>query len=254
MISRCIALTGVLIFINTLALAQTPSDVDRVIHNFNARVASAYEAGDRYSILSKASTIAREAFHYLKRTLPKVHGSLAYNYEHSVGIRIVTSADRKFRLWMFDESEGSSGTFETLLEYQTSSGSKVLDISDRTPRSAISGGWSDTIYSITSSTGKTSYLPIMHYAADSRTAATGVKAYTIDGDRLERNVKLFKTPKRELSSISYFYDFFKSEGLSEIRLVDNKLLIPLVEEDSVTSGNLRYEFDGKQFVYKGIEK
>ena len=37
--------------------------------------------------------------------------------------------------------------------------------------------------------------------------------------------------------------------------VDQKLLtIPIVEGDSMTSGVLRYEFDGVHFVYKGITK
>jgi hypothetical protein len=231
------------------ALAQTPREVNRKLADAERNSVDLYN-GNRDSLV----TIMNQTYKYLKATLPKVRGSLDFNYDSAgLFIKTATSADRKLRLWSINVSGGSYGYYGQLAEFRTPHDIRVLDFTD-SESDLNPGGWFDTIYSVKSKSGKTFYLPVIHYHYDNRDLATGINAFTIDEDVLCRNVKLFRTPKKKLSSIEYAYDFFMSHGLSKIQFDRKSLFIPVVKGDSVTSSNLRYEFDGEEFVYKGVEK
>jgi hypothetical protein len=199
---------------------------------------------------------------YLLKTLPRVKGSLQHNYGFEQAmIRCAVSTDKRLRIWTLDASVAEAGEYLTIAEFETTKGPRVRDLTiPRKEYELGQGGWCDTVYSVTSKDGITFYLPVTHFAADRDYVGTSIENYNIVGSSLRSGFKLFSAKKKQLSGISYSYSWGNSNdrdsGIPQIRMNNDgkTILIPLVKDDYVTNSNLRYEFDGKKFVFKGVEK
>lgn len=208
--------------------------------------------------------IESSLYDYLLRALPHVRNSLDSDFRSGKGIfSYVTSSDRKERIWTFNESVAEAGQFSSFIELRTKNGIKTIDMRDTSELEEGNVGYGcryDSIYSITSDSGVTYYLTLMTSVGDRRNAVMSIDANVIDGDSLKSNIKLFRTPQKELTSISFDYDPMESSddkgNFPKMRVDATKrtLFIPVVKNHKITNKNLRYEFDGKQFVFKGVEK
>ena len=205
---------------------------------------------------------------YLIKTLPEIPNSLSAPIGRTGGVWVAAAPDGKMRSWAWDtDLGGTMPVIYLILEYLTPKGIRVVDMTD-TSEGAGNCGWYDTIYHIISDSKQSFYLPRMRLKASTCLTGAEISAYSIEDTGLRTDVRIFKTPKKLLSSIDYEYNYFSnyddSTGTERHQLElrdDGKLLtIPVVKNSGdpcggeMTSKSLRYEFDGEHFVYKGISK
>lgn len=177
-------------------------------------------------------------------------------------IYIATSDDGKFRIYSWDmEDGGTMHDFANLYQYTGADGkvySKQDDVSEEDY-----GGFVTDIFTLDTKKGKV-YITCSTAIGSTKINAQSADLYKIDGDRLEPDVKLFKTSSGLTSTLSFGYDFFSVVDRRErpVRLIsfDKKtktLRIPVVIEDKefpdgrVTNRNITYRFDGTYFVKTG---
>ncbi len=181
------------------------------------------------------------------------------NFERGA-VCVLTSADRRFRIYWWDtETGGTMHFYAGVIQYLAAPGrAGTLDLDDK--RTMEDGGspgyWYDELYSVTTKSGNTFYLPV--YGADysTRDKASGIRAYTIRAGKLRGDVPFFFTKTKQYSDISYNYDFFKyagrEEGLPQLTYLEKEreVVIPVVTKDNtITDRVLVYRFDGERFVY-----
>lgn len=176
----------------------------------------------------------------------------------TAGIVVLTSEDNKFRIYCWDTETGGTMRFlNSLIQYRTEVGAKVVVLND-IATTEEPGAFYREIYTVHATNGNTYYLVTSRGIYSSRDIVEGIQAYTIEKDKLNDSIKLFRTAKQQLNDISYACDFFSNIDSNTgsqrnlIRLSDDKqtLFIPIVNaKDEVTDRSLIYKFDGNQFVY-----
>lgn len=182
----------------------------------------------------------------------------ALHFEHG-SVAVLTSADRRFRIYYWDTWTGGTMHFYAgVIQYLAAPGrAATVDLDDK--KTMEDGGdpghWYSAIHSVTTKNGKTFYLPIFHGTYSTRDLATGIRAYTIRGGKLQDDVPFFFTKTKQYNSISYRYDFFASgaEAIPQISVSKDgqDVLIPVVMKGgNVTDRVLRYRFNGEHFVYE----
>lgn len=147
---------------------------------------------------------------------------------------------------------------DSVFQYRNKSG-KVLTWAD-TEEEESGGGFYHDIFQLDSSTG-TVYLGVSTFIGSTSYAGQSIRVFKINGDKLDRDVKLIRTASGLQNSISFAYDFFTVVDRPErpIRLfkfdaATRAFTFPVVIEDEktpqgrVTNKLIRYRFNGTYFV------
>lgn len=180
----------------------------------------------------------------------------------SFGMQILTSDDGQLRFYCWDDQTGGTArSFNTLVQYKTTTGSDVRVVNDASVEeegAVSSGAFYSEIHTIqTESHGKV-YLVQTVAIGSSKDVIAGIGAYAIENGVLNDTVKMFKTAKGTLSDISYYYDRQTNvddktgDQKNTLHLSEDKktLYVPVVDNDGKVSGkSLVYKFDGNLFVF-----
>lgn len=177
----------------------------------------------------------------------------------SKDIHIVTSEDKKLRIYSWDTQEGGTMKFfDRIIQYKTGDQVHTYDVS---PEEGDSGAFTIAIHRIEIQNRK--YYLVVDYAIGStKDHAQSVQAYTIHKDQLDTQVKIFKTSKELLNTILVYFDFFSVVDRKErpVQLIQynpkkKSLYIPVVNEAGTVSNSfLVYSVQGNYLKYTGIQK
>jgi hypothetical protein len=171
------------------------------------------------------------------------------------GLRVITSSDKKLRIFSWDENSGGTmHTFRNLFQYQN--GNEIIIKSDTSnpaqPENDGNGFYSEIVPILLN--GKKIYLTICHAIYCTSCAYQSVKLFTINGKVFEP-VKLIKTTTGVKAELGFEFDFFSVVDRPERPLkliyfdVKNKTIkIPVViAKGEVTNRFITYKFTGKYF-------
>jgi hypothetical protein len=250
-----------ILIIPSISSSQTPDEVVRTIRSY-MDIINNNRGNPRKCNPANDSLIA-----YIQATLPKVPELLLRQYDTVYyGMDVGTSADRKFRIWSWDDGSawmsGQIMIFIAFAEFQTPQGIKVQRL---TWGDTTYDGWElgcgklcNPIYSVQTLDNKMYYLPVFIYNADWGRASRDIEAFRIDGNSLDVRTKIFKTKNKKLiGAIPINFNCGRGWEKHNFRVLDDgrTLLVPIIDRDeNMTSKDLKYEFDGNQYIYKGINK
>jgi hypothetical protein len=177
----------------------------------------------------------------------------------SLGMKVLTSDDRKFRIYCWDTWTGGTMHFlDAIVQYKIEKGSReyvLNDISESTEEGGDCGFWYSELHTIYANGSKTYYLPVYYGIYSGIEHASGISAYAIEGDKLNNEPRIFKPTGKPLYDISYSFTsgtVDKESAENNITLSADKktLSIPITDKDRVvTEKSLIYKFDGDKFVY-----
>lgn len=206
----------------------------------------------------------KNLLNYLTETCLKNPATLKYDFAtlKNSGFNILTSEDKKFRIYCWDVMRGGSAhSFNALIQYDVQTGTKIKILNDdsNTEEGVVSSGsyYSD-LYTFHTASNKTVYLAIGHGIIWSGAGGDDISAYTIENGELNDSIKFFQTPTRSFNSIEFSYDLTdyvnsdKNVGYPEFKLSSDKqtLYVPIIKKnDEITSKFLVYKFNGYKFVY-----
>jgi hypothetical protein len=211
---------------------------------------------------------------YLTATLPRLPETLTdsisppsysvrawytHNIHYNPIMTIVSSSDNTMRIWTWNTlTGGSMPSMNHIIEYKTANGIKTDRVYD--------AGNVDTIYTLSSKSGKKYYLVRSTWRGDGRHVGNGICAYSIDGEALTTN-SIFEVPKDNEeydSRVENGLQFVISIGEQDCPIAgitfdgkSNKLFIQQIEfDDKENRGFLSsewnvYKFNGEHFIYKG---
>jgi len=204
--------------------------------------------------LGKENNLFKKVLLNLTKTDP---ASITYPFSKLESVAIVSSPDKKFRVYSRDlRTGGTMHFYDNIFQYQTNH--KVFAYSPRyAHEQAETGAWIFEIFEVNIQ-NKKSYLAVYNIIGSSRISYQKVKAFSIENQQLNSNFKLFKSGKNILNEIGFEFDFSSVADRPErpVRLIkyDAKtriLKIPVVLEfGKVTKKFIHYEFDGRYFIYK----
>lgn len=173
---------------------------------------------------------------------------------------IATSDDGKFRIYSWDLQDGGTmHDFANVYQYQSADG-KVYSKTDEPTEEGDYGSFVTDIYTLDTKGGKI-YIVCSTFIGSTKLRFQSADLYKIDGDTLDKEVKLIKTKSGLTNTLNFEYDFFSVVDRKErpVKLVsfDKKtktLKIPVVIEDEefpdgrVTNRFISYQFNGAYFV------
>ena len=175
---------------------------------------------------------------------------------------IVTSRDRRFRIYSWDNQQGGSGRiYEVVFQYLDSTGKSRASSYDAGGEGVVCAPYYHQLFQMNMKGG-----PL--YLANSTAVCSGalsgqeLSIFRIEGKNLNKNVKLIKAAKGLASSVSFEYDFFSVVDHPErpVKLIffdeeKRSFKFPVVVEDPkfinggrVTDKFITYKFNGKYFV------
>ncbi len=170
-------------------------------------------------------------------------------------LKMVTSADKKLRVYSWDNNSGGTMRFFNQM-YQFNANGNIMV--NESLASNDSQAYFSKIYTVQNKNNESIYLVISNSILSSKYSVQHINAYKIDSKNLQ-NAAVFKTKTNTLDKISVEYDFFSVVDRPErpvelITFENNTLKIALVDDkQNVTSKNLIYEWNGDVFVYKGVK-
>jgi hypothetical protein len=250
-----------LMFFMVLAIstfAQTPQEIEQNLVKLYAKVSdnSGYKSDNDSDLLEKANDDFKAKI--LKYT--KVAPTLKYKFgELNKEVTITTSEDGKFRAYSWDRLDGGTmHFFETVYQFQGKDG-KVYSKSVETEE-GNADGFVQNIFTAETKLGNV-YLVCSYAIGSTQDRYEGIGLFRIDGNKLNDNVKLFKTKSGLTNSIGFSYNFFsvldKKKDNVDLIFFDKKakvLKIPVVIESEeikngeVTDKFISYKFNGTYFV------
>jgi hypothetical protein len=240
-------------------LAQAPAAVDRELVGYleNMRKFGSYNGSYDGDKLEKNSDSLKKALlKYGKRV-----DILAYAFP-KLGDRayVVTSRDKRLRIYSWDtESGGTMHNFDNVFQYQGKSG-KVYTWTRTEDSEGDAGAFYHQMFQADTPAG-TVYLGVSTFIGSTSMAGQSIRAYKINGEKLDTAAKVIKTRSGVTDSVGFGYDFFSVVDHPErpIRLFSydetrKSFRFPIVIEDGktpqgrVTNRYITYRFDGKYFV------
>jgi hypothetical protein len=171
-------------------------------------------------------------------------------------LQIQTSRDGKFRIYGWDTQTGGTMRYFRNI-YQWKGNEKVLTKYE-------SGGEDDNasicyeMYTVMIS-NKAHYLAIKNSIGSTRDRGVSISAYRIDGDKLNDEVKVFKTKNETLNTIDAYIDLgtvaedYKNEPVISYDARQKIVYIPFVngKDNVLTNKYLMYKLKGRYFEYIG---
>lgn len=170
-------------------------------------------------------------------------------------LKIATSADKKLRVYSWDNNSGGTMRFFNQIYQFNVNGNITVNAS---LASTDSQSYFSKIYTVQNKNNESIYLVISNSILSSKYSVQHINAYKIGTENLQ-NAAVFKTKTNTLDKISVEYDFFSVVDRPErpvelISFENNTLKIALVDNNqNVTSKNLIYEWNGNLFLYKGVK-
>lgn len=192
---------------------------------------------------------------YTKRS-----STLKFNFKGlAKHLSIATSDDGKFRAYSRDlQGGGTMHFFETIYQYQAPNGrvySRIQNLKETDP-----GGFVYDVFSLDSKKGRV-YMVCTASIGSTQDHSQNIRAFRIDGIRLNDSVKIIKTNSGLNDSVGFSFNFFSVVDRSErpIRLFsyDKKtraFKFPVIIEDDkfpngrVTDRFIKYQFNGNYFA------
>jgi hypothetical protein len=247
-----------LIFAGT-ASAQTPTAVEREIVGYldNISKYGNYNGGYDDEKLAKNNADLRDKLlKYGKRA-----DTLKFGFP---GLKdkmyVTTSKDGRLRIYSWDqETGGTMHDFASVFQYKGKSG-KIYSWAEKTLEDESAGVFYHQIFQ-TDTTGGPIYLGVSTFIGSTSLAGQTIKAFRINGEKLDSETKVFKTTSGIKNSVGFAFDFFTVVDHPErpVRLffyneANKSFRFPVVIEDKrtpqgrVTSKFITYRFDGKYFV------
>lgn len=238
---------------NTSSKKLTLKEYELKLHECYQKIKNARFGADTidYKVLESENRI------FEKRLLDciSIHpSSLTYSFDSlkKENIHIVSSGDKILRIYSWNTWEGGTrANFVNIFQYQSmgKSYSKIIKSNDRnrtyTP-------FYSRIYTLQQN-NKTYYLCIYEGIHSTQDVSQSIKIIQIENDKIKQ-VPLIKLGKNLISSIELNYNYFSVEDtirpLELIKYNDKKkeILIPVIAKNGdVTSGFLKYRFDGEFF-------
>lgn len=179
-------------------------------------------------------------------------------------ITIATSDDGKFRTYSWDLGTGGTMHDYAVVYQYTGADGKVYSRTDEKPSGEdeedSGGGFVSIIYTVNNPGGNI-YVVCTNFQASTSDHYAAANLYKIEGNKLNDEVKLFKTKEGLTNSIGFEYDFFSvaERPGRPLRLIlydkpTKTVKIPIVIQDQkspmgrVTNRFINYRFDGKYFV------
>lgn len=170
-------------------------------------------------------------------------------------LKMATSADKKFRVYSWDNNSGGTMRFFNQI-YQFDANGNITVNESLASNDAQS--YFSKIYTVQNKNNESIYLVISNSILSSKYSVQHINAYKIGTENLH-NTAVFKTKTNTLDKISVEYDFFSvvdrpKRPVELITFENNTLKIALVDDkQNVTSKNLIYEWNGDVFLYKGVK-
>lgn len=188
--------------------------------------------------------------------IDKYPSTLDYSFQSMVGIDIVTSNDRLFRIYSWDTwMGGTEHDFENIFQYKSKGKvySRVVHDTSLANDDNYTPFYSD-IYSLHAN-NKTYYLAIGNEMYSTQDVGQSISIFTIENDQLNDTTNLIKTSTHFTNIVNVPFNFFKvtDDGKRPIRIIkydiEKKIIyIPIVLEDgTVTKKFIIYRFNGKYF-------
>jgi len=238
--------------------AQTPSAVEREFVGYLENISKYgnYRGGYDDEKLAKNNADLRDKLlKYGKRA-----DILRYGFP---GLKdkmyVTTSKDRRLRIYSWDlETGGTMHDYASVFQYKGKSG-KIYSWAE-TLEDESAGVFYHQIFQTDTSAGPI-YLGVSTFIGSTSLAGQTVKAFRINGEKLDTDAKVIKTTSGVRNSVGFAFDFFTVVDHPErpIRLfsyneANKSFRFPVVIEDKrtpqgrVTSKFITYRFDGKYFV------
>ncbi|MEQ1643270.1 MAG: hypothetical protein ABL959_07520 [Pyrinomonadaceae bacterium] len=255
-------LIATLVLFSGSAVAQTPTAVEREFVGYldNISTYGSYGGGYDGEKLSRNNGDLRDKLlkygkraDILKFAFPGLKDKMY----------VTTSKDRRFRIYSWDlESGGTMHEFDSVFQYEGKSG-KIHTWTEGNNDGESVGAFYHQIFQTDIASGPI-YLGVSTFIGSTSYAGQTIKAFRINGEKLDTDAKVIRTTSGVKSSISFAYDFFSVVDHPErpVRLVfynesNKSFRFPVVIEDKrtpqgrVTSKFITYRFDGKYFVKVG---
>ncbi len=241
-----------------VAFAQTPKSVEREFVGYLENISKYGNYGGGYDDgkLAKNNADLREKLlKYGKRA-----DILKFGFP---GLKdkmyVTTSKDGRLRIYSWDlETGGTMHDFASVFQYRGKSGKVYSWTEDREDESA--GVFYHQIFQ-TDVPGGPIYLGVSTFIGSTSLAGQTIKAFRINGEKLDTEAKVIKTTTGIKNSVGFAFDFFTVVDHPErpVRLfsyneANKSFRFPVVIEDKrtpqgrVTSKFITYRFDGKYFV------
>lgn len=234
---------------NTITESQLCTTYRRIVQ---LRMDGGINSEDQKRALNQ--TFRKQFIQYLKsnpKTLISNQDSLK-----KLDIKISSSEDQQFRIYSWDTwLGGSMHKYENIFQYKA--GEIVYLVAD-------TGFKANTIYSpyysqifTVKAEKKTYYLGVNNGVYSGKDASQSLKAFRIDGDKLNDTLPLFKS-KKKFNTIYLEFDFFSALNHTErpiqlFRFSPDLLLIsfPIIDKEKrLTELYKHYQFNGKFFIEK----
>ncbi|HXF43214.1 MAG TPA: hypothetical protein VNK26_05690 [Pyrinomonadaceae bacterium] len=175
-------------------------------------------------------------------------------------IFITTSPDGNFRIYSWDqETGGTMHDFLSLFQFR-GRGGRVFARLERSREEDIPGSFYHDIFQLNTALGKI-YLTVSTFIGSTSFQSQTIKAFSLNGNRLQSDLKIFKTSGGIKNNISFAYDFFSVVDRPErpVRLFSfnaakKEFSFPVVIEDEktpqgrVTDKRITYRYNGRYFV------
>ena len=172
---------------------------------------------------------------------------------------VTTSKDGRLRTYSWDlETGGTMHDFSSVFQYRGKSGKIYSSAEFEEDESA--GAFYHQIFQ-TDTTGGPIYLGVSTFIGSTSYAGQTIKAFRINGEKLDTDVKVIRTTSGIKNSVGFAFDFFTvvDHPKRPVRLffyneANKSFRFPVVIEDKrtpqgrVTSKFITYRFDGKYFV------
>jgi hypothetical protein len=238
------------------AFAQSDAQIENDLIN------SLKEIG-KYSIDDEKHSTAKDNFRNRLLKYTKIPSTLKYKFP-KLGeyMKNRTSEDGKFRIYSWDmEDGGTRHGFAHVYQYLGADG-KVHSETDEGAEADDGSAFVQDIFSINDAKG-TIYIVCSTFVGSSSFHSQSAELYKIEGNKLNNNVKLFKTRSGLTNSLRFSYDITSLDALNtkdmsaELVRFDKQtktIKIPVVIENSkypngqVTNRFISYHFNGTNFV------
>jgi hypothetical protein len=172
---------------------------------------------------------------------------------------IRTSSDGNFKIYSWDTwTGGSMHMFQYI--YQWKANGRVFTKASNAEEDD-SGFFCSKIFTV-NIREKPYYLAVTNGIFSSKDVMQSISSYTIEGNRLNDTIEVFKMKTKKLNTISVEFDFFsvvdRPERPLELIMYDEKrkiIYIPVVNErGQVTKKNILYQLKDRYFEFISIER
>lgn len=240
--------------------AQTNASIEQsVLTHLDKLEKAAYRSGTGdFDVLEKENrSLKNEFLSYGKKA-----STIKYDFPLlAKKMFVVTSKDRRFRVYSWDNQQGGSGRInENVFQYVDAAGKSHTWSPNSDGEGVVCSGFYHQIFQADTPSGRV-YLANSTAPCSNALAMQDLSIFRIEGKKLS-DVKLIRTKSGLTNSIHFEYDFFSVVDYPErpIKLFffDEKkksFRFPVVVEDKnflnggrVTDKFITYEFNGKYFV------